>query len=124
MNFRYPKTEKLKSRKTIELLFTEGKSLSVFPLKLFYLPLPEDEKEPLKMAVSVSKRNFKSAVKRNRIKRLLRECYRLNKHIFVEKTAKKYACLILYTGKEEPDFHQLQKTTKRLFEKFNEEKNS
>src|SRR5690606_39086559 len=101
---------------------TEGKNVSVFPLKLFYLSLSENEKEPLKMAVSVSKRNFKSAVKRNRIKRLLRECYRLNKHIITEKPVGKYACLILYTGKEEPDFHQLQKTTQRLFEKFSEEK--
>lgn len=118
MNFSYSKDEKLKSRKTIEALFTEGKSVGVYPLRLFYIELPETEKTPFKTAVSVSKKNFKLAVHRNQIKRLLRETYRLNKAILFENSAKKYALLILYVGKEMPEFHSLNKTTKTAFEKF------
>ena len=60
-------------------LFAEGKSFSVFPVKVFYLPIQKEGKQMIKVGVGVSARNFKKAVDRNRIKRLLRECYRLNK---------------------------------------------
>ncbi len=118
MKFTYSKAEKLKSRKVIESLFTEGKSVGVYPLRLFYIELPETEIVPLKTAVSVSKKNFRGAVQRNYIKRLLRESYRLNKHLIYENCDKKYALLFLYVGKEKPDFHQLNKTMSVLMNKF------
>ena len=59
----YPKTEKLKSKTTIDLLFSQGKSVSKYPLRLVYCPLDFTEKEPIKMGVSVSKKYFKKADK-------------------------------------------------------------
>ena len=79
----YPKTEKLKSKTTIDLLFSQGKSVSKYPLRLVYCPLDFTEKEPIKMGVSVSKKYFKKAVDRNYFKRVLRETYRLNKSILL-----------------------------------------
>jgi ribonuclease P protein component len=75
----YNTKEKLKSRKLLEQLFTKGRSFSVFPLKVFYMPLPGTVDHAVKAGVGVSAKHFRKAVDRNRIKRLLRECYRLNK---------------------------------------------
>ncbi|MEX0997173.1 MAG: ribonuclease P protein component [Flavobacteriaceae bacterium] len=119
MKFSYSKAEKLKSRKVIESLFTEGKSVGFFPLRLFYIELPETENT--KTAVSVSKKNFRLAVHRNQIKRLLREAFRLNKHLIIENSSKKYALLFLYVGKEIPHFHQLDASIKKLMNKFTEQ---
>jgi len=86
------KNARLKSRKAIEQLFTVGKSFSVFPFKVVYQITANDPaagenndqqstlKVQLKCAFSVSKRHFKKAVYRNRIKRLMREAYRLQKN--------------------------------------------
>ena len=82
MDYTYPKSQKLKSKKTIDLLFTKGKSVSKFPLRLVYME-EENQEESIKMGVSVSKKYFKKAVDRNYFKRVLRECYRLNKHILL-----------------------------------------
>jgi ribonuclease P protein component len=74
------KKEKLKSRKQIESLFAGGKSFAVFPIRVTYSFLPAGEEDPLaQIGVTVSKKYFKRAVDRNRIKRLLREAYRLQK---------------------------------------------
>lgn len=119
MKFSYSKEEKLKSRKTIEALFTDGKSVGVFPLRVFYIEGDERQSVPLKTAVSVSKRNFKNAVDRNYIKRLLRESYRLNKHQILNTLGEqKYALLFLYVGKEKPNFQELNKTMIALMEKL------
>src|SRR5689334_5548279 len=80
--FGFPKAERLKSRKQIEALFAGGKSVSVFPVRAVYELLPAEE-PGLKVGVSASKRYFKKAVDRNRIKRLLRETYRLQKEELV-----------------------------------------
>ena len=79
--FALGKNEKLKSRKQIEALFAEGKTFMCFPLRISFqfAPTEEGEKSGLQIGVSASKRNFKHAVDRNRIKRLLREAYRLQK---------------------------------------------
>jgi ribonuclease P protein component len=77
MNFTYPKNEKLKSKITIGLLFTEGKSVSKYPLRLVYNAGAFGESEKIKIGVSVSKKYFKKAVDRNYFKRVLRETYRL-----------------------------------------------
>ena len=84
MQFTYPKKEKLKSKTTIDLLFSEGNSVSKFPLRLVYVENKEENAELMKMGVSVSKKYFKKAVDRNYFKRVLRETYRLNKHILID----------------------------------------
>ncbi|AUP79450.1 ribonuclease P protein component [Flavivirga eckloniae] len=118
MSASYPKKEKLKSKKLIEQLFKEGRSVSAFPLRLVYLETRFDEDLIAKTGVSVSKRNFKTAVDRNRIKRLLREAYRLNKAEHFNNITTQYAFMILYIGKEKPTFTQVESRMKRLFEKF------
>lgn len=76
--FGFGKKEKLKSRKQIDALFEKGKSFTVFPLRVSYSFAPSPA-PVLQAGVTASKRNFKKAVDRNRIKRLLREAYRLQK---------------------------------------------
>ena len=114
MNFTYNKHEKLKSEKAIGKLFTEGKSVSAYPLRMVYLKTEDS----LKTGVSVSKRNFKTAVARNKIKRLMREAYRLNKNLLIDNNADNYTLMILYIGKEMPDFKLVNIKTKALFEAF------
>lgn len=116
MNFGYPKKEKLKSKKSIDQLFTQGKAVTVFPLRLVYLKT--EGNQSLKTGVSVSKRLYKKAVDRNRIKRLLREAYRLNKPQYFNKSTTAYTFMILYIGKEKPSFELLDTKMKQLFEKF------
>ena len=118
MKFTYPKEEKLKSKKTIDLLFSEGKSVSKYPLRLVYIQLDYEEDVPLKMGVSVSKKYFKKAVDRNYYKRVLRECYRLNKHLLIKNIDQKYCCMFFYQTKDHLDYAELEMKTKQLFEKF------
>lgn len=110
-SFSYNKQEKLKSRKLIEHVFAARQSLSVFPLKILYI-VPETEMDFfIKTGVGTSSKTFKKAVDRNRIKRLLREVYRLNKtplHNFLNEHKKQLAVFILYTGKEMPQMAELQ----------------
>lgn len=118
MKFSYNKKEKLKSKKLIDQLFNEGQSVSAFPLRLVYLPTVFDENMVAKTGVSVSKRNFKNAVDRNRIKRLLRESYRLNKTSYFNNITTQYAFMILYIGKDKPTLAQVETKMNLLFEKF------
>ncbi|TBN04009.1 ribonuclease P protein component [Hyunsoonleella flava] len=118
MKFTFPKKEKLKSKKLIDQLFTEGQSVSAFPLRLVYLGTTFDDDVLIKTGVSVSKRNFKTAVDRNRIKRLLREAYRLNKAVVFNNLTTQYAFMILYIGKEKPSYAQVETSMKHVFEKF------
>ena len=75
------KPERLNKKKIIEKMFAGGsRSFSIFPLRVVWLPAEELDVQA-SILISVSKRRFKRAVKRNRIKRLIREAYRLNKQI-------------------------------------------
>lgn len=121
-DFTYSKTEKLKSRKIIDLLFSEGKSVSKYPLRLVYAPI-EEGNEKLLFGVSVSKRNFKNAVDRNYFKRVLRECYRLNKHLLYENLDKPYAMMFFYQTKERLSYQEIHEKTLQLFEKWIASKN-
>ena len=118
MNFSYSKKDKLKSKKDIEQLFTEGKAVTAFPLKLIYLKTNFEDGSTLKTGVSVSKRLHKTAVSRNRIKRLLREAYRLNKPLYFNNSSASYTFMILYLSKEGTTFDKLNTNIKSLFEKF------
>ncbi|MFV0565005.1 MAG: ribonuclease P protein component [Flavobacteriaceae bacterium] len=119
MTFTFNKTEKLKSKKLIEQLFAEGQSVSAFPLRLVFIPTTFPENIKAKTGVSVSKRQFKTAVHRNRIKRLLREAYRLNKAQYFNNITTQYALMILYIGKEKPTLKQVETSMNTLFSKFN-----
>lgn len=118
MNFRYSKNDKLKSKKLIEQLFTEGKAVSVFPLRLVYLKTEFNDDSILKTGVSVSKRLHKKAVDRNHIKRLLREAYRLNKPQYFNTKTTTYAFMILYISKDKTTFTELNTKMQLLFKKF------
>jgi ribonuclease P protein component len=74
-----PKEERLSLKRQIEQLFSVGHSFIAYPIRIVYRPLTSDEPPVTAILVSVSKRRFKRAVDRNRIRRLLREVYRLNK---------------------------------------------
>ena len=77
MRFTFGKPEKLKSRKLIGKLFEDGKSVKKFPVRLVYLQTNHTSDFPVQAGFSVPKRNFKRAVDRNRIKRLIRESFRI-----------------------------------------------
>lgn len=117
MDYNYPKKEKLKSKNVIDSLFREGKSVSKYPLRLVYVPIL-DADEKLKFGVSVSKKHFKNAVDRNYFKRVLRECYRLNKHLIHENLDKPYAIMFFYQTKERLSYQEINEKTIQLFEKW------
>ena len=122
MNFTYPKNEKLKSKITIDLLFSNGKSVSKYPLRLVFVEsdygIPKHSDQNLKMGVSVSKKYFKHAVDRNYFKRVLRETYRLNKHLLIDNLDKKYAFMFFYQTKDRLSYEEINTKTIQLFEKF------
>lgn len=118
MNFRLQKLEKLKSSKTIEVLFLEGKTYSKFPVKVFFLPIENATKS--QAAFAVPKRNFKSAVSRNRIKRQLREAYRLQKQLVITNNGLSFALLFLYISKEKPQYSELEASIGILLRKVAE----
>lgn len=121
MNQSFPKTQKLKSRKAIAQLFDEGKTVTKFPIKVFYLP-QQDYLEN-KAAFAVPKRSFKLAVSRNRIKRQLREAYRLKKETLESNTSTKFALLFLYLGKTNVPYAQIEKAVTVLLKKLADENN-
>lgn len=114
----YPKHEKLKSKNTIDLLFSEGKSVSKYPLRLVYAATPLEDGAKIKMGVSVSKKHFKKAVDRNYYKRVLRETYRLNKQIIIENLDQSYAVMFFYQTKDRLTYQDINEKTILLFEKF------
>jgi ribonuclease P protein component len=109
------KTEKLKSRKLIEQVFKQGKSFSAFPFRVVY-HFTTDEKHAtgVQAGFSVSSKFFKNATDRNRIKRLLREGYRLQKNDLLEavqKNNKRLAVFFIYTGNELPEYELIFEKT-------------
>jgi ribonuclease P protein component len=120
MQFTYPKHEKLKSKTTIDLLFSDGNSVSKFPLRLVYVENTEENAELIKIGVSVSKKYFKKAVDRNYYKRVLRETYRLNKHLLIDSLQKPYAFMFFYQTNERLSYQEIEEKTIQLFQKFSE----
>lgn len=118
MNFTYPKNERLKSKTTIGLLFSEGKSVSKYPLRLVYRQAEENSEEGTKIGVSVSKKYFKKAVDRNYFKRVLRETYRLNKHLLLDNLDQPYSIMLFYQTKDRLSYQEINTKMIQLFEKF------
>lgn len=124
MDQSFPRKEKLKSRKLIETVFTEGSSVSKYPLKLVYLSSELPEETPVQVAVTVPKRRFRKAVHRNRIKRLMREAWRLHKAQWLPEIQQPYALVFIFTGKDLPELKDLHKAMDRVMNKFLEKINS
>ena len=129
--FTLGKEERLKSRKQIENLFDKGKSFVVAPFRVYFIvnkELPIQKVESgLKFGTGVSAKNFKKAVDRNRIKRLTREAWRLQKNEISKKTKETQRQLnvfFIYTGKELPDFTTVKEKVaialKKLADKIDE----
>ena len=124
MRFTLGKEERLKSRKLIGRLYTEGKSIKVFPLRMVYVQTEHTSTYPAQVGVSVPKRNFKKAVDRNRIKRLLRETYRKEKYTVYNNVHKPYVFMISYLAKEEWEYANIEHKMKKLLTLFIEEVSS
>lgn len=112
------KEERLKSRKLIEKLYSDGNSVKKFPLRMMYIQTEHTSNFPAQVGVSVPKRIFKLAVKRNRIKRLMRETYRLQKEIVYNNIDKPYVYMISYIGKEEIKYEDLYLKMEQLLTIF------
>lgn len=118
VSLKFSKKEKLKSRKAIQQLFETRQSIHVFPLRLIWKKLDFPlSKTPAQFAVTVPKRAFAKAVHRNRIKRIIREVYRLNKNSFYDaliNEGEQYGLMFLYSGKKEPTFEEVEKALKKI----------
>jgi len=129
--FTLGKDERLKSRKQIEQLFDTGKSFVVAPFRVYFILNSElskrNERSPLQVGVGASSKNYKKAVERNRIKRLTREAWRLQKNELEEKvnaSGKQLSVFFIYTSKELPDFTMVKDKVgvalKKLVDKIDE----
>jgi ribonuclease P protein component len=115
INRKFRKKERLCSRKTIEDLFKSGKVLKQFPFKLVYSLCPYNQ-SPVKIAISVPKKIYKRAVKRNFIRRKIREVYRLNKHVLYEATGEKFTVniIVIYVSPNIASYAEIEKKFIRI----------
>lgn len=121
--FTLNKNERLKSRKQIEQLFKEGKSFVVFPYKVFYVLTNHQQAtaEGLQFGIGVSNRNFKKAVDRNRVKRLSREAWRLQKNelkVLVNEKKITLNVFFIFTGKEIAEYNFVKEKVAVILKKL------
>ncbi|MFH1005841.1 MAG: ribonuclease P protein component [Bacteroidota bacterium] len=122
--FAFRKKERLANKKIIEHLFLTGKEIFVFPIKIIWMPITLPFDVPLQTSFSVPKKIFHKASDRNRIRRRMREAFRLNKHSFYEVLKNKncgIAMMIIYSSKKEISFIEIEKKLFLLLEKFKSE---
>ncbi len=104
----YKQSERLKSRKDIDALFENQENIFSFPIKLIY---KVNHDAVNKVCISVPKRIFKKAVDRNRVKRQILECYRLNKAVFYDQNpAKTFNMMFVYIHKNKLDYRKIEKS--------------
>ena len=122
--FTFRKNERLCSRTTIQELFTKGQSFVKYPFRVSYIPIESGDDVPIQLLISVSKKRFKRANKRNRVKRLVREAYRLNKldaYSQLKDVNVHLAVAFVYLPSELLDFASVQKGVKKALKKLTDE---
>jgi len=113
----YSNKEKLKSKKDIEHLFKQGKSINAFPLRVIYVKKSETKNITINAGVSISKKNIKLAVNRNLIKRRVREAYRLNNSkikTHLQKNGVEINLMFIYSAKEILSYQKIEYKIKVL----------
>jgi ribonuclease P protein component len=98
--FSFRKDEILRKKKLIDRLFAEGSNFYIYPFKIFWLATPLETPYPAQILITVGKRSFKNATDRNRVKRQIREVYRMHKHVLYDNLVKdQQHCIlgIIYT---------------------------
>ncbi len=118
MDFSLPKKQRLAGKKQFESVFEEGKHVQTKLLKLIYLKTTFNDGSPVKAAFVAPKKKFRKAARRNQIKRLLREAYRLNKHLIFNNIEGNFAFVFLYLGKDLPSFKQMNEEVKAVSNLF------
>jgi ribonuclease P protein component len=115
--------ERIKSRKVLEAVYENGEQIIVPPFRLRYLRYDFEDGAAVQFAVSVPKRKVKSAVKRNKVKRRIKEAYRLNKADLlsqIKDPSQGLALFLIYIGKEDPAYTVIEERMKKLLNKLQE----
>lgn len=116
-DLRFRREEKLKSWSAIGRMFKEGQSFGQYPLRFVWLPMEAGSAGfPVQFTVSVPKKKFKKAVDRNRLRRQIREAYRLHKDILyrnLDPNQKVYALMVIYVAKDMLEYYEIENNMNR-----------
>ncbi len=122
--FTFRKHERLCSQAAIGKLVKEGKAINHYPFRLVFLQVPQRDEipsSPVQLAISVPKRSFKRAVKRNLLKRRIREAYRINKHLLyrlVETKNISVNLLLVYVSTEIISYSEIERKLVTLLQRL------
>jgi ribonuclease P protein component len=117
----FKKNERLHGKKNIQNLFSQGKSFFIHPLKIYYTERASDNDVPLRVLIAVSKKTIRRAVRRNLLKRRMREAYRRNKtdiYKFLRLKQKQYDLGLVYIGKDVEPYHIVEKKIIQALERL------
>lgn len=118
-SYKFGKAQKLKSRKAIDALFAEGKGYNSNPVRVVFSFV--EHSEMLQAGFTVSSRNFKHAVDRNRIKRLMREAFRLQKNELeqsLQDNARQVHLFFVFIGNTLPQYDEVYKAVGKSIKKI------
>ncbi len=124
MRYCFTSSERLKRRKLIQAVFAERQSVAVWPIRLVWLPLPADEvaRAPVQVAFAVPRKHLRKAVVRNKVKRRLREAWRLHKHELYDALERQQcpplAVVVLYSAKEVQPWDEVEKAMVRAMKRL------
>ncbi len=125
LRFTLGKEERVTGIKRIEKLFADGRFFFAYPFRIVYLEYECEHPVPVSVMVSIPKKRLKSAVKRNRMKRLFREAYRLNKHLFInilQADNSQLDIVFVYVKNELSDFDEIERSVNKAFCEIAKEK--
>jgi ribonuclease P protein component len=121
---RFPKSERLRSKKIIDSLFSPadkslGGNVFLYPFKIFWLSPKAEEKSHFPQVIfSIPKKHFKKATDRNRLRRQIKEVYRTHKSNLFQNKRVPFALGIVYIAKEKHDFSFIKKKLMQVLEKM------